>query len=287
MNNLLENNLLENKHYLELKADCTKCFGYCCVALYFSASDGFPTNKDAGTPCINLEQNYTCLVHNNLRQLNLKGCIAYDCFGAGQKAAQVTSGGQNWRDHPESVQGMFDGFLKIRQLHEMQWYLIHSLMLQTEDSVKSEISALIAVNEAFTHYEMDELLALNLEDHRNKVNSLLKYTSEQVRANSRSRENSGTKSKMPKPGRTDYFGSDLRAMNLRGADFRGACMIAANLRDVDLTGADFIGADLRDADFSGGNLADSIFLSQGQINTAKGNANTKLPITLTRPSSWD
>ncbi|MEQ8198385.1 MAG: pentapeptide repeat-containing protein, partial [Clostridiaceae bacterium] len=60
-------NTYEDKRNKELKADCRKCFGLCCIALYFSASEGFPTNKDAGKPCINLQSDFTCSVHKNLR----------------------------------------------------------------------------------------------------------------------------------------------------------------------------------------------------------------------------
>ncbi|EDK34532.1 Hypothetical protein CKL_2520 [Clostridium kluyveri DSM 555] len=55
---------------------------------------------------------------------------------------------------------------------------------------------------------------------------------------------------------------------------RGACLIAANIRGVDLSWADLIGADLRDTDLSGANLTNSIFLTQAQINTAKGDSHT-------------
>ena len=81
----------ESKLDKELRVDCKKCFGLCCIALYFSASEGFPTNKDAGKPCINLQSDFTCSVHQNLRKKGLKGCTAYDCFGAGQKVYQVTN----------------------------------------------------------------------------------------------------------------------------------------------------------------------------------------------------
>jgi len=33
-----------------LKADCGNCFGLCCVALYFAASEGFPNDKKQGQP---------------------------------------------------------------------------------------------------------------------------------------------------------------------------------------------------------------------------------------------
>ncbi len=31
--------------YEDLIIDCEKCFGFCCIALYFSASEGFPVDK--------------------------------------------------------------------------------------------------------------------------------------------------------------------------------------------------------------------------------------------------
>ena len=47
----------------ELKCHCENCFGLCCTALFFSACDGFPQNKDAGKPCINLKQYFTCSIY--------------------------------------------------------------------------------------------------------------------------------------------------------------------------------------------------------------------------------
>lgn len=76
------------------------------------------------------------------------------------------------------------------------------------------------------------------------------------------------------------MGADLRKTDLRGANLRGAFLIAADLRESDLSGADLIGADLRDADLRGADLVKSVFLTQMQINTAKGDAHTKLPPSL-------
>lgn len=276
----------EEKRIKELSVDCKKCFGLCCIALYFSASEGFSTNKDAGKPCINLQSDFTCSVHKNLRTKGLKGCTAYDCFGAGQKVAQITFGGRDWRQAPESAKQMFESFLIIRQLHEMMWYLTQAFTLQRDQGIKEEISSLLENTEQLTLLGVDSLLAVDVEVHRTKVNKLLKNTSEQVRNKACSGKNSTSKNRSAKSHRLDYFGADLRKNNLRGADLRGACLIAANLRGVDLTGADLIGADLRDADLSGANLINSIFLTQAQINAAKGDSNTKLPMMLVRPSYW-
>ena len=83
------------------------------------------------------------------------------------------------------------------------------------------------------------------------------------------------------------IGKDLRKANLKEADLSGAMMIAANLKECDLSGALLIGVDMRDADIRGANLSKSIFLTQAQINTAKGNQFTKLPSRLDRPSYWE
>jgi uncharacterized protein YjbI with pentapeptide repeats len=269
-----------------LSVDCGKCFGLCCIALYFSASEGFPTNKDAGKPCINLQSDFRCSVHRDLRKKGLKGCTAYDCFGAGQKISQVTYGGQDWRQHPELSKEMFDVFLIMRQLHEMLWYLTGALSLKQAGPIQNGITSLLKDTEGLTLLKASDLINLDLVAHRAKVNSLLKQTSEDVRSKASNGHKTSSIRKKTIVGRSDFIGADLRKANLRGADLRGAYLIAANLRGVDLTGADLIGADLRDADLSGANLKDSIFLTQAQINTAKGDLNTKLPILLTRPTYW-
>lgn len=276
----------EDKFNKELRVDCKKCFGLCCIALYFSASEGFPTNKEAGKPCINLQSDFNCAVHQNLRKNGLKGCTAYDCFGAGQKVAQITFSGHDWRKNPESSNQMFEVFLVMRQLHEMLWYLTQAFTLQTDNGIKKEISSLIDSTERLTLLDVDSLLSLDVETHRNKVNVILKNTSQFVRDKAGSGKTINSRNKDVNSRRLDYFGADLRKTNLRGADLRGACLIAANLKGLDLTGADFIGADLRDANLSGANLTNSIFLTQAQINTAKGDSHTKLPMMIVRPNYW-
>lgn len=84
----------------------------------------------------------------------------------------------------------------------------------------------------------------------------------------------------------DLIGAGLAGADLRGASLRGARLIAADLRRADLRSADLIGADLRDADLSGADLTGSLFLTQSQLDAAKGDAATKLPPGLDRPARW-
>ncbi|EQB86324.1 uncharacterized protein YjbI with pentapeptide repeats [Clostridium punense] len=269
-----------------LRVDCEKCFGLCCVALYFSSSEGFPENKDAGKPCINLQQNFQCKVHENLTQMGLKGCTAYDCFGAGQKVAQVTYNGEHWRKSPEYAEEMFQVFLIQRQLHEMLWYLIDGLKFQEDHKIQEKFRAIISKTEELTNLSAGKLLALDLVPHRMAVNSLLKETSEMVRKKVGGSNKSTLGRKKAFGGGLNLMGADLRKKDLRGQNLSGAFLIAADLRGTDLSGADLIGADLRNADLRGANLTNCIFLTQGQINSAKGDLTTKLPYTLITPLSW-
>ncbi|MDS0525673.1 pentapeptide repeat-containing protein [Clostridium sp. SHJSY1] len=278
---------LYSKIYDCLKINCQKCFGFCCVALYFSASEGFPTDKAAGNPCINLEPDFSCTIHKNLSEKGLKGCTAYDCFGAGQKVAQVIYNGQNWRQNPELSKEMFQVFLIVRQIHEMIWYLSQAFIIEKNDSTKEKLMKLIREMESITYLKSNKIINLDIELYRDKVNPFLKKASEFVRSKVYNGQRNTLKHRKTIAGRLDLIGKDLRKINLRGADLRGSLLMAADLRGNDLSGADFIGADLRDADFRGANLSRSIFITQNQINSTKGDSNTKLPKELSRPTDWD
>lgn len=278
---------IDKKLYDSLKIDCSRCFGLCCAALYFSASEGFPADKQAGKPCLNLQWDFCCGIHQDLRKKGFKGCTAYDCLGAGQKIAQVTYSGQSWQEKPELAKQMFDVFLIMKQIHEMLWYLAEAFRAQTNDVIKSKLKELIDETDSITHENVDFLIKFDIEAHRDKVNSLLRQTSEVVRTRALRGQKNNLKQKKTIAGRLNLFGADLRKANLRGADLRGAFLIAANLSGNDLSGADLIGADLRDTDLRGTNLEKSLFLTQSQINAAKGDVNTKLPVTLEYPSYWE
>jgi uncharacterized protein YjbI with pentapeptide repeats len=271
---------------LSLQADCENCFGLCCVALPFAASVDFAVDKNAGQPCLNLQSDFRCGVHNSLRQRGFRGCTVYDCFGAGQKVAQVTFGGHDWRQAPESAKQMFEVFPIMRQLHELLWYLTEALTLQQTRPINGELSFALDETERLTHLSPDSLMELDVAAHRADVNALLLRTSELVRAEAR-RQQKDLPGRQKTHGRgADLIGANLRGADLRGANLRGVYLIAADLRGADMRVADLIGADFRDADLSGADLTQSIFLTQAQLNAAKGDADTKLPPSLTRPTHW-
>lgn len=265
----------------DLRADCEKCFGLCCVALPYAKSADFPFNKDGGTPCRNLQSNYLCGIHKYLRNKGFRGCVAYDCFGAGQKVSQVTYEGNEWRNSSAIAKEMFEVFPIMQQLHEILWYLHEALILEATQSIHKDLQVAIEETESLTNKSPSFIQKINVSEHRAKVNQLLIQTSELVRAKVQNKKN------QKKIGRgIELIGAKLRGANLQGANLRGALLIAADLREADLRMADLIGADFRDADLSGANLTGSIFLTQAQVNAAKGDKYTRLPLSLTTPAHW-
>jgi uncharacterized protein YjbI with pentapeptide repeats len=101
-------------------------------------------------------------------------------------------------------------------------------------------------------------------------------------------------------------GVDLSGADLSGADLNGAILIGAilsgadlsrailreaelheaRLHEADLSWADLRGANLRGANLNGADLVETKSLSQVSIDSAHGDASTKLPPSLTRPAHW-
>ncbi|WP_182886822.1 pentapeptide repeat-containing protein [Microbispora sp. H10885] len=260
-----------------LRADCASCFGLCCVALPFAASADFAISKDAGRPCPNLQSDFRCGIHSRLRDSGFPGCTVFDCFGAGQKVSQVTFG-RSWRDEPDTAARMFEVFPVMRNLHELLWYLHEALSLPAARPIHSEVRRAIEETERLTMGAPGELLDVDVAAHREKVNVLLLRTSELARA--------GAGGRAPDHRGADLIGARLRKADLRGANLRGAYLIGADLTGADLRGADLIGADLRGAGLGGADLTGCLFLTQAQLNAARGDAATVLPPSLTRPAHW-
>ncbi|MFF5725006.1 pentapeptide repeat-containing protein [[Kitasatospora] papulosa] len=263
----------------DLRADCANCFGLCCVALTLTASADFAIDKEAGTPCPNLADDFRCGIHARLRTEGFTGCTVYDCFGAGQKVSQETYGGRDWRSAPDTAQQMFQVFPVMRQLHELLRYLTEALTLPAAERLHADLRDVLATTEHLTRLPAGELAELDVSAHRDRAASLLLRAGELERATVRRRDTRSMRG-------ADLIGAALKGADLRGAELRGAYLIAADLRGADLRRAELIGADFRDADLSDADLSGALFLTQAQVNAARGNAATKLPDSLTRPPHW-
>lgn len=257
----------------ELRADCAQCFGICCVAPAFARSSDFAIDKPAGHACPNLGDTFGCGIHTQLRGRGFAGCTVYDCFGAGQHVAQVVFHGRDWRRDPASAPRMFEVFAAVRILHELMWYLTEARAIAPSTALRDAVDDALATTRSLRDAP-DDLTPEAAERHREVVAPLLRDVSAAVRT---------TRGKSPGK---QLIGAKLRRADLRGADLRGALIIGADLRGADLRGADVIGADLRGANLSGADLSTTLFLIQSQLDSAAGDALTKLPSRLTHPAHW-
>jgi uncharacterized protein YjbI with pentapeptide repeats len=250
---------------VELRADCANCVGLCCVSLTFKKSAHFAITKPAGQPCPNMRADHLCGIHDTLRDTGWKGCTIYDCFGAGQRIVHEMFGGQDWRAAPE----MLGPFRVLRELHELLWYLT-----EVADKVPD------LRDEAERAIETTEELARNvtadpdIEPQREMVSDLLLRASATVRGADQEYRNAL------------LIGQDLAGRDLRRSGMRGAFLSGANLAGADLRLADLLGAEMHDTNLAGADLSTSLFVIQDQVNAANGDAATRLPDRLTRPSHY-
>ncbi len=241
---------------IELRADCTRCFGLCCVAPAFAKSADFGYTKPAGRPCRHLQEDFRCGIHASLRSKGFSGCAVYDCFGAGQHVSEGTFGGDSWRDRPGEEERMFAVFAIMRQLHELLWLLEQAAALDAAQPFQAEIAAARQETLRLADGDAEALCALDITAHRAAVNPVLQRVSERARA------------------------------PVGGANLRGASLLGADLRGARLKLADVTGADLRAANVAGADLRQTLFLTQAQVDAAIGDGRTQLPESLRRPAHW-
>ncbi|GAA1880234.1 pentapeptide repeat-containing protein [Lapillicoccus jejuensis] len=249
------------------RADCARCFGLCCVALPFERAGGFPDDKPAGLPCRFLAVDHACRVHDSLLDRGYRGCVAYECFGAGQQVSQVIFRGRSWRDEPSTAASMFAVFPVARALHEVLRHATEALGWDLPTDLARPLAALADEVADRVGLGPDLLLATDLPDVRRRAGDLFAAASAHVRGAS-SRGDRRLRA------RADLVGVDLRGVDARGADLRGALLVAADLRGARLGRADLLGADLRDADLRGADLRGALFLTAPQLASARTDATT-------------
>jgi uncharacterized protein YjbI with pentapeptide repeats len=303
---------------VELRADCSRCVGLCCVAPAFARSADFAVDKPAGTPCTNLQADFRCAIHADLRDRGFAGCTVFDCLGAGQRVTAAFAG-RDWRT-PGVAAPMFAAFGVARQVHELLWYLDEARKRAPDPALDAEWARLVDA----------DLAAADVDAARERVGELLRAASERLRAQDDPEHDMSqgttavptrrgeTPPSPPRKGRLAVTGTETRRRgngdspsrkrrlaggggdfsradlvgvrwpdaDLRRASLRGALLLGADLRGADLRLADLLGADLRGADLRGADLSTSLFLTPMQAAAARGDTATRLPARVPRPAHW-
>ena len=266
----------------QLRADCSRCAGLCCVAPAFARSSDFALDKPAGTACPHLDATFRCGIHGSLRERGFPGCTVFDCLGAGQQVVQVTFGGRDWRAEPELARPMFAAFGVMRALHELLFLLDEAAALRPSPALDAVLSR---VRDA-TGLDAAGLAGLDVGALHRAADVRLREVSAAVRGRRSDAEDGADPAGRPALdlARADLTGRRLR--DLRGADLRGALLLGADLRGADLREADLIGADLRGTDLRWADLSTAFFVTPLQLAAARGDATTRLGPRHERPAHW-
>jgi hypothetical protein len=298
---------------VNLAADCSACAGLCCVGPAFAASAEFAIDKAAGHACPHLGPDARCGIHDRLLPSGLGGCVAYDCFGAGQRVVSLFGGGRR-------TAAMLSAYELVRQLHELLWYVADALSRPAAAPVHAALAEAQSAIEAAIAGGPSSIEATDPAAHRATVAPLLRRASALTRAGTlpttaRSAQHGRDHSGPQRPtvdrggansagrnvadpdlagrdlaGRdlagSDLAGRDLAGRDLASADLSTASLIGADLRDADLRWADLLAADLRGADLGGADLTGVLYLTRTQVGGARGSATTRLPDRVPPPAHW-
>lgn len=270
---------------MNLAADCSRCVGLCCVAPAFVASSDFAFSKPAGVACRHLAGDASCSIHERLIPSGFPGCVAYDCFGAGQRVVALFGGGGR-------SAGMLSAYETVRQLHELLWYVTDALSRDAAMPVHGALAEARSAIEAAIAGGPPSIESTDPAAHRAIVAPLLRRASTLTRLQCPgATELAGPDLAGPGSAGRDLAGQDLAGRDLVGRDLVGAdlstaLLIGTDLRGADLRSADLLAADLRGADLGGADLAGALYLTRTQLGSARGSSTTRLPDRLPHPPHW-
>ncbi len=160
----------------------------------------------------------------------MKGCLGYDCLGAGQFAVQ--------KNVPAN-QDMFAVYRKLFSLHQMLWYLGEALLQKETASFHGELQMLIQTLDTVRRQPWKTVLTADIDSLHEQTNRLLKKTMQQKQL------------RHPSPHKHP-MGKRFTNKRLRSTDFSMKSLLAADLSGCDLQGSCFLGSDMRDCRIAAG-----------------------------------
>ncbi|SFJ93738.1 hypothetical protein [Celeribacter neptunius] len=163
----------------EFRADCSNCAALCCLALAFDRGEMFAHDKPAGTPCHRLglrDSEFACSIHEDLAQKGYRGCVAFDCLGAGQRVSALFS--DTWKSRPELTAPMMEAFRIMRQLQELHQMLTAARALPLPEDKLAELSDRIAQVDTAKR-DLESLHCFDPKPARDWLKSLAPFISRQ------------------------------------------------------------------------------------------------------------
>lgn len=157
----------------DLEPDCDNCQGLCCVAPGFKASETFAYTKPEGETCRHLQDDDRCMIHDRLEAQGFPGCVAYQCFGAGQKLVQSVYPGRTWRESPAFAEEMFNSYFQLKAIHELISYLMEAETICRDGWIRDQLAAKMIELEAVTNAGAEAIDGLDIAEAKGAVSGLI------------------------------------------------------------------------------------------------------------------
>lgn len=157
----------------DLRPDCANCAALCCVVFAFDESESFAIDKAAGEVCPNLSDCGGCEIFSDRETLGFRGCISYDCHGAGQVVTQEVFKGRSWRDDATLTERMGAALSVLRQIHEQLLLLETAEKLPLEAEERNQLADLKASLSPATSWTEEGLRDYPLESTIRRVRAFL------------------------------------------------------------------------------------------------------------------
>lgn len=146
-----------------LRGDCSRCIGLCCVMLSFDRGAHFAFDKAAGESCRHLSAEHRCRIHDRLARSGMIGCVRFDCLGAGQLVTEMFRG-LTPDDTPAVGRAMSLAFARMREVQMLRRVLCDCAAAEAVDLDSSLESATASYG---------ALLQLDLADARRQTGAIL------------------------------------------------------------------------------------------------------------------
>jgi hypothetical protein len=155
----------------DLVPDCASCAAICCIAPAFDASADFAFDKPAGLACRHLLSDRRCSIHEELIERGFRGCAAYDCYGAGQRATRAFPGA-------DDAERRHEAFRALRAVHELLWLLTEAAKLcpPSQAALAARLSAEIHTLDAIASGPPPSFFEIDLGPRRLAAQELLRLT---------------------------------------------------------------------------------------------------------------
>ena len=114
------------------------------MALPFDKGEAFARDKPALHPCPNLV-GHGCTIHDRLEPAGYRGCVLYDCLGAGQRVVQEVFAGADWQADATLRAPMAEALGILRRIHAALELLVTAESLTLPEALAQERQTLIAI----------------------------------------------------------------------------------------------------------------------------------------------